>query len=717
MNKINIYKFIFFLFISMTHAQKETNLFQKLNLEDASLVKVKESYKQGNTKESLKELLKVYRGKEDLYLRVGKQDKNYIKNEYPKEVALSIATANEVREKYFLFRYEWDMEKTNIPYQFKGEIDWLKIPGEDPEWVWMLNRHRFWVDLGKAYFLTENEKYAKTFVDQISHWIDENPINEKTKFKVWRRIETGIRCENWIKTFELIKKSKHVTPEFLAKFLNSLYQHGTYINESFGPFSQTSNWGVLEYQGVFHLSIFLKEFKDSSIWQKGAIEKLTACSRLQVLSDGTHWEESPMYHNEVLHSFLNVNLLAQRNNIELPEILVQKTKDMAYANIAWQKPNYHQPTLSDSDDSDLRGLLTLTASTFKDPVLKSRAFDKADYESYFILGEQGNISYKNIEIKQPAFLTKYQKSSGGFYMRTSWEEDATYASLMLKKWGSGHGHDNLLHFSLFANKRDYLVSSGRFTYVNNEWRKFFKMSDAQNTLGVDGLQNSIYRDTWSNSYQAWGKGDFTFSTSTFDYGEGSQTGYERLDDPVETKRRMLFLKPDVWLLFDSFSAKEAHTYSAFFNFPNDHVAVTDKGISTTYDKDNLRIQPLNNAEVKLADSWYSPEYNLKLKSKRAEIFKKQTGFTSLISLLYFPEKTHLKFEKVPVYTIKGVLFTDKDAEAVRITLDKKEYIFMVAYNSPQINNHFFKLDDQIVRGEIILIEKENGKTKTHIIKE
>lgn len=38
---------------------------------------------------------------------------------------------------------------------------------------------------------------------------------------------------------------------------------------------------------------------------------------MQIMPDGVHWEQSPMYHNEVLHCLLDVILLAKRNDIAL----------------------------------------------------------------------------------------------------------------------------------------------------------------------------------------------------------------------------------------------------------------------------------------------------------------------------------------------------------------------------------------------------------------
>ena len=698
-------------------AQNNINtLFNNLDFKQSKLKSVEQSIADNKHPQALKQLLKIYRDKEHLYLQVNKNDVGFINSKYPKDVANTIEVADQVLDQYFLFRYDWDMEKTNIPHQFKGQIDWKAIPNGDEEWCFMLNRHRYWIDLGKAYLLTGKEKYAKGFVEQATHWIDNNPLNDELKKYSWRRIEAGIRGENWVKTFEYMKTSKHITPEFLAKFLNSLQQHATYINSGFNEFSKTSNWGVIEFQGQYTISQFLTEFKDAKQWEKDAIANLEVCAALQILPDGTQWEQSPMYHNEVFHCYMNVNLLAQQKGIELPETIIQKTKDMAYANLQWQKPNFHQPLLGDSDDTDLRGLLTLASYLYKDPVLKSRAFTDLDYETFFLLGSQKAKAYKTMKAETPEFLTTFQENSGDLYMRTSWEEDATYSSFHLKRIGGGHGHDDLLHFTIFANDRDYLVDAGRYSYVDNDWREMFKSNKSHNTLGVDDLPNTIYKDSWMNSFEARSQGVYTKLTTDFDYAEAENTAYQRLEDPVSIKRRMLFLKPNVWLVFDSFSTQGEHKFSQYFNFPNTEIKLSDNGLLTTYPKNNLKIQAIKELDFELQDAWYSPEYNLKTESKRAEFFKKATGFTSFITLLYFPDETPLDYKKIPVYNRNDVVLKDTDVEAVTLIMDDKEYTLVVVHNSPAPAAHFFKVNGQFVSGEVILIEKTKEGSHIHVIK-
>src|SRR5690606_23215020 len=117
--------------------------------------------------------------------------------------------------------------------------------------------------------------------------------------------------------------------------------------------------------------------------------------------------------------------------------------------------------------------------------------------------------YTDMVSKEPDFLSVHQQNTGDLYSRSSWEENAYYSSFHMKRIGGGHSHDDLLHFTLFAHGRNYLVDGGRYTYVNNRWRKYFKDNSAHNTLGVDDLPNSVYSSSWGNSYEARSEGVYT----------------------------------------------------------------------------------------------------------------------------------------------------------------------------------------------------------------
>lgn len=661
--------------------------------------------------------LEQYKQKPNLFLKIQQYDIPLIKEKFNQEIQAIIEAADLLQSNTFIFRHSWDMEKTAKPYTFANEINWQAQPWDDPEWTFMLNRHHYWLDLGRAYLFTGDEKYAQTFAKQLEHWIDKNPLNDTMKSSSWRRIEAGFRAENWIKAFEYFKNSPVMTPKLLKKMITSLNQHAHYLNSQYSRFSKTSNWGVIEFTGLFYLSLFLDDNSMAASWSKSAVEKLDKMIQLQVLDDGSHWEQSPMYHNHVFQSYMNVILTAKRMKYSLSHTIYERTLLMAKANIQWQKPNYHQPLLGDSDDTDIRDILTFATLVFNNQVIKSRAFININLESYLVFGREGEKRFEELTAISPNYHSVYMESSGDLYMRNTWEESASFASLHLKKLGGGHGHDNIFHFNLFAHQRDYLVDSGRYTYVDGPWRDYFKSSQSHNGIEVDNEHNSIYQSSWTNSFEARSQGIYTKLTGSYDYAEAENTAYLRLPSPVLAKRRMLFLKPATWLLIDSFSSNSVHTYQQNFNFPNTLVEQKNNTVLTTYENVDLNITPLKPVNISLKDSWYSPEYNTKVIAKRAELSIKNEGFTSLITLLHFTQAQKLLAKLIPVYTLKGNKVSSTDAEAIQISDQKKVYTLIVVHNSSAPATPFLVVNGIVIRGEVVLITRNETSMTTEIIKD
>jgi hypothetical protein len=55
-----------------------------------------------------------------------------------------------------------------------------------------------WLDLGRAFSATGDEKYAREFVAELQSWVHDCPVPldapANVAFSRWRTIEAGIRC-------------------------------------------------------------------------------------------------------------------------------------------------------------------------------------------------------------------------------------------------------------------------------------------------------------------------------------------------------------------------------------------------------------------------------------------------------------------------------------------------------------------------------------------
>ncbi|MFR8038161.1 heparinase II/III family protein [Clostridium fessum] len=139
--------------------------------------------------------------------------------------------------------------------------------------------------------------------------------------------------------------------------------------------------------------------------------------RMQIMPDGVHWEQSPMYHNEVLHCLLDVILLAKRNDIALPDVILRQTEKMAMADVAWLKPDHHIVMMGDSDDVDVRDRISVAAYLFLNPVLRFGGFDRLDYE-YLDLGMKAGEEYAGMAQKTGLYIAVPGASGNTYFGRT-----------------------------------------------------------------------------------------------------------------------------------------------------------------------------------------------------------------------------------------------------------------------------------------------------------
>lgn len=708
-------------------------LWSLLNLDAEALQPISDALTKGDERAAYAALHRHYTSRDSVKLYFEEKDtaelSAYVQKYCPEETELVQRTANEVVEHTFVFQFPWDMERTNVPVTFKEGIEWHHMPDHDVEWTYMLNRHRYWIALGQAYVMTQNEQYAQTWCSQLENWIDSNPVPmvPTRSNPAWRSIEAGIRCENWIKSFQYMKHSPHFTTELLVKMLVSLHEHAEYIVCDFNDWKRISNWGVIENHGLYMMSLFAPEMKQASHWHNWSTERLIETTRLQVTTEGTHWEQSPMYHNEVLHCYVSMMTLSLRNGIQVDAVIADTVHRMMKANMYWAKPNHHQPMQGDSDDNDIRDILTTGAILLQDSTLKFGAFQHIDYDSVWNFGSGGLKQYHALEIQEPEHVSFPFRQSGNYVMRSDWKEDARYMYFHCGMLGGGHGHADLLHFDLHAYGKDFLSDPGRYNYSDAEpLRRELKQCSAHNTTMVDGIEFTEYIDTWSNGRVAKPAGVVWSSSPRADYVEAGHTGYRHLQDRVDPLRRIIFIKPDYWVLVDSFECKEEHEFTQHFHFASDEIMIdpTDNSCRTLDGTGpNLCIIPVNpqQLEASLESGWISYEYNRK-QTKQSLVYKcRSRGFTSIVQVLY-PQPSGMNMrpviERLPVADYQGNLVKSSAAEAIRIRFSETgmEHVVLISHERDESPQTVYLVDGVRVFGQIVLIERDGGAENITVMK-
>ena len=580
----------------------------------------------------------------------------WIKANHPRDVADTLSHADEYVRGRFRFEERWDLEQTHVPVDLGDPVDWLKQPGNDPEFVYALNRMNFWKTLGKAWLFTQDERYSEAFVRQASDWIRNVPhTNENAK--AWRTLETGVRLETWTRALGMMEGSKAVTDDFLTLLSDSLKEQCRYLMTVWDDYQRLSNWGIMANHGLFLAGVLL----ETQSWQTEAIRRLTEEVDMQVYDDGSHWEQSAMYHNEMLHQLLSVLFTARRLHIPLADRTISKVHQMARVSASWQLPDGTEPTLGDSDVIDQRDLMELAAVYFEDPLLKAKGERIPSSDAAWELGMDGIKAYGRLSIAHPSRKLTLLEDSGNAY----WEDKGTLLHFKAGTLGAGHGHADQLSFDLYAQGRQVLLDPGRYTYVPGRDRYAFKESAAHNTVKIDGLDCYECKDSWEYSRMSCPTGFRGKEKEGHAYLEAGQLGWQKLG--VFVRRKLIVIDSRLFVVCDELYSGGEHTLENFLHFHPDGKLTRKDDHSFLWQGPggNLWGQVVGADTMIETSGFYSPHYNQKVPIQVLRTSLHGTGFQCLYTVLSLdgPVAIH----KQAVHSVfKGITFPDVSIESFTI---------------------------------------------------
>ncbi len=361
------------------------------------------------------------------------------------------------------------------PYFCGDDIDWGTRPVPDNEWVWQLNRMYFWDSMASAYWHTGDEKYAEEWCKQLVGWTIKNPNNTDHKY-AWRSIEAGIRGNRWTALFQYFLQSPHFTPEVLAAFLNSCFDHADYLMTRY---SAKSNWGLMEAEGMAYIAMTFPEFKDSEKWLTEAISRLNKEIDNQVYPDGQQRELAMGYHLGCIDWFLRTYDLAKINGRTdaFPPSYVGKVQKMCEVPMKICHPDGTNAQFGDAWE----GAPGQHKKKFQG---WAERFNRPDFLFMATEGKEG------VKPDSTAYALPY---SGLYSMRSSWDPAAICLILKCGPDGGGHCQPDNGTFELSAGGRNLMPDGGSYIYSGDpENRAWFRQTKVHQTLTLDGA-NSLYK--------------------------------------------------------------------------------------------------------------------------------------------------------------------------------------------------------------------------------
>ncbi|GHB62620.1 heparinase [Persicitalea jodogahamensis] len=439
-------------------------LLSRLNLNAPGLEKVKANTQ--NPERAAQELLTYYRKRSTVKHPIDRQQKARARGTLASEKDIQVA--NDALKHIFVGQPAY-------PSHFCGDdINWATNPYPDKEWIWQLNRMTFWDAMGKTYRQTGDESYAEAWADQIVDWTRKNPRDAEHAY-AWRSIEAGIRGHRWTGQFQYFIDSPAFTPEVLVAFLNSCYDHSTFLMTRY---SKGSNWALMEAEGMAFIAMTFPEFQDAEKWSSEAIARLNKEITNQVYDDGHQRELAFGYHMGCIGWFMRTYELAHLNGRQnaFPESYIQRIEKMCEVPMKLAFPDGSTPQFGDSWSGK-------PGQYFGQLKEWAKLFNRPDFLYVATEGKEGT---------RPDATAFAFRESGLYAMRSSWDKDAVSMVLKCGPDGGGHCQPDNGTFELYAGGRHLMPDGGSYIYSGNpEGRAWFRQTKVHQTLTLNG-ENSAY---------------------------------------------------------------------------------------------------------------------------------------------------------------------------------------------------------------------------------
>ena len=476
------------------------------------------------------------------------------------------------------------MDPINWSREIKTQYEWpvgvyyLKLRGLTPQGSdikvpWEISRchHLLW--MAEAYCLTNDENYATAIIEQIRHWILNNPLMYSVNWTC--AMDVSIRAINWMYALSLIGKSKSFTDEFTIEVYRSLYQHLFFVNRNLEkciPYSNNHYFSDIVGQ-LFLGNLFLSTRRGKRTFRR-AIGEYCREVKTQIFISGVDYERSVSYHRLMTELLLYPYYMLKRNGYVLPDHVSNRLSFMlGYVN-QYIIGDGCVPNVSDADNGRLLPLVPRPFTNHGYLIYK----DSLENRVAAVGGEWVSPACQNDKSRLYPDANVAILKNRGMYLYVScfhrWRVDG-----LIDSYTSTHLHSDLLSF-VFADKDDpIIVDAGSFCYTScfNQW-KSFRTAKKHNTLVVDDEEpNILGDDTFMMKYNANAE-PMTIMSGEVEHCEGK---YTTIAEQM-THRREFDLASD-YLKITDYLAKKGPCHNAYMSF---HFS---KGVEATIEGTSVKL--------------------------------------------------------------------------------------------------------------------------------
>ncbi|NSW56942.1 MAG: alginate lyase family protein [Armatimonadetes bacterium] len=439
-------------------------------------------------------------------------------------------------------------------YDLGPQIQWMSNPSSAVSWILYLNQMNHLNSLSGLYAQTGDERLALEVGQSVLSWTRQCPRGYgymKDGQLVKSGMEVRNRACNLIVAYEAVRKSPSLTPAmhmaFWKLFIASARELMTYEGVS--------------YPGLIPLAVMFPEFTERESWFKSGEANLRFCLVNRTSPEGA-WDTQSISYQTVsvpwsLRSLEFLRANPQSGDFDaMAEMVTVQVGKLLGLMLRIALPNGGLPNVGDTygrpDWSKSAAGPMLTSFIHSQMSPEHQAALNAIEDDYARLKAALAIA-DGRDAEQPDWTSRAFPGSGYYVMRSDWENDqARYLYLDLTPQAMGHAHNDALHFDLYAYGKPLLADTGDY-FLGWGYR-----AALHNTIEVDEQDQARGVAAAPMMPREW------LSTGAFDLADLSHGAYERLG--VTHRRKVIFLKPDYFVLCDLLTGEGNHKLEQFFHF-------------------------------------------------------------------------------------------------------------------------------------------------------
>ena len=449
-----------------------------------------------------------------------------------------------------------------------AEVPYLDASVGDHKVIWEFNRHQHYLQLGRAAWLTRDERYASEVVRQIDSWLDDNP--PLTGINWASMLEIGLRTISWTMAAHFLAATRRALP---ARFFDAIDRQLTHVEQHLSYYFSPNTHLTGEALALYVVGQAFPELPGSRRWVTIGRDVLLREIERQILPDGGHAERSTHYQRYTLDFYLLALLTSRRTaDVDAGRAFADAAARLAEFTRSMADDDGRLPLIGDDDGGMLWPIAGRECNDVRDSLaVAAVALDRHELAPWGIPEEVFWIAPREAMqagIPNPESRTQVSSTfpdTGYVVLRAADGDHAVFDTGAHGYMNGGHAHADALSTTLRIGKRAFLTDPGTSTYtIDPRLRDRMRGSFNHNTLAIDGRPQSMPAGPFHWGTSATARLIDSRHVGGFDWAEAVHAGYT----PLEHRRTIVRADGAGWLFVDELRGPldDQHSAAAHWHF-------------------------------------------------------------------------------------------------------------------------------------------------------